>query len=164
MASWHGVALRRSKGDAVHAVCIDNLSMLAPAALKLSPSTATSHPLTAILLLFYSSPLSTILLVLRTRNSSSLQLPLSVMNIINGAWWQRGVFWARAASCGARLPEMWEASGAPTWLRVMPRLSRGTFPTTFDRLFSSTLCCHPACLQAASGWSTASPSAICLLR
>ena len=50
-------------------------------------------PFAAILLLFYSSPLSTILLVLRTRNSSSLQLPLSVMNIINGAWWQRGVFW-----------------------------------------------------------------------
>lgn len=41
----------------------------------------------AILLLFYSSPLSTILLVLRTRNSSSLQLPLSVMNIINGSLW-----------------------------------------------------------------------------
>lgn len=55
----------------------------------------SSNP-AAILLLFYSSPLSTILLVLRTRNSSSLQLPLSVMNIVNGGqgWRQGSGMWS----------------------------------------------------------------------
>ena len=41
----------------------------------------------AILLIFYASPLSTLLEVLRTRCSASLNLPLSVMNVINGSLW-----------------------------------------------------------------------------
>ena len=42
-------------------------------------------PLAAILIIFYAAPLSTCLEVLRTRCSASLNLPLSVMNVINGA-------------------------------------------------------------------------------
>ncbi|KAL4452035.1 hypothetical protein ABPG75_007697 [Micractinium tetrahymenae] len=41
----------------------------------------------AILIIFYASPLSTCLEVLRTRCSASLNLPLSVMNVINGTLW-----------------------------------------------------------------------------
>lgn len=47
----------------------------------------TRRPCTAILLIFYASPLSTIFEVVRTRNSASLQLPLSVMNAVNGGLW-----------------------------------------------------------------------------
>lgn len=41
----------------------------------------------AILIIFYAAPLSTCLEVLRTRCSASLNLPLSVMNVINGSLW-----------------------------------------------------------------------------
>jgi solute carrier family 50 protein (sugar transporter) len=41
----------------------------------------------AILLLFYASPLSTVVEVVRSRSSDSLHLPLSVMNIVNGSLW-----------------------------------------------------------------------------
>ena len=52
--------------------------------LLLTPALPLCSGAAAILLLFYSAPLSTVLLVLRTRNSVSLQLSLSVMNLING--------------------------------------------------------------------------------
>ena len=41
----------------------------------------------AILIIFYAAPLSTVMGVLRTRSSATLNLPLSVMNIINGGLW-----------------------------------------------------------------------------
>lgn len=41
----------------------------------------------AILLIFYASPLSTVLEVVRSRSSATLNLPLSVMNVINGTLW-----------------------------------------------------------------------------
>ena len=41
----------------------------------------------AILLVFYCSPLTTVLEVLRNKSSASLHLPLSVMTIINGTLW-----------------------------------------------------------------------------
>jgi uncharacterized protein with PQ loop repeat len=40
-----------------------------------------------ILFCYYMSPLATLALVLRTRNSSSLTLPLCVMNTVNGCLW-----------------------------------------------------------------------------
>eukprot|EP00887_Chlorella_sp_A99_P007766 scaffold20.g7766.t1 len=41
----------------------------------------------AILLMYYAAPLSTILTVVRTRNSSSLFFPLAIMNSVNGTLW-----------------------------------------------------------------------------
>lgn len=41
----------------------------------------------AILLVYYTAPLSTIYKVIKTRNSSSLYWPLSVMNVVNGTLW-----------------------------------------------------------------------------
>lgn len=41
----------------------------------------------AILLIFYAAPLSTVLEVVRTRSSATLNLPLSVMNVVNGSLW-----------------------------------------------------------------------------
>jgi solute carrier family 50 protein (sugar transporter) len=41
----------------------------------------------AILLVYYAAPLSTIITVVRTRNSASLHMPLSIMNTINGVLW-----------------------------------------------------------------------------
>ena len=40
-----------------------------------------------ILLVFYCSPLTALLQVFRTRSSSSLHLPLSIMTILNGSLW-----------------------------------------------------------------------------
>ena len=36
---------------------------------------------------FYLSPLSTLLHVLRSKSSASLHLPLSIMTIVNGGLW-----------------------------------------------------------------------------
>jgi solute carrier family 50 protein (sugar transporter) len=41
----------------------------------------------SVLLVFYASPLSALARVLRSRNSSSLQLPFAAMNAANGALW-----------------------------------------------------------------------------
>ena len=41
----------------------------------------------AILLCFYTSPLSTVANIIKTKDSSSLTLPLCVMNIVNGTLW-----------------------------------------------------------------------------
>ena len=52
-----------------------------------TPCPLPSPSFAAILLLFYSAPLSTILEVVRTRSSATLNLPLSVMNVVNGSLW-----------------------------------------------------------------------------
>ena len=41
----------------------------------------------AILLMYYAAPLSTIITVIKTKNAASLNLPLSVMQCINGCLW-----------------------------------------------------------------------------
>jgi uncharacterized protein with PQ loop repeat len=40
-----------------------------------------------VLFMYYTSPLSTLADVLRHRDSSSLTLPMSVMNVVNGLLW-----------------------------------------------------------------------------
>jgi len=41
----------------------------------------------AILVLYYTAPLSTVLTVVRTRNTASIYWPLSLMNCLNGSLW-----------------------------------------------------------------------------
>ena len=41
----------------------------------------------AILLIFYCSPLTTVMDVFRSKCSASLHMPLSIMTIINGSLW-----------------------------------------------------------------------------
>jgi hypothetical protein len=45
------------------------------------------HAANSILFCYYLSPLATLALVLKTRSSASLTLPLCVMNIVNGSLW-----------------------------------------------------------------------------
>ena len=94
---------------------------------------------------YFLAPLSTLLHVLRHRNSASLVLPLSIMNTLNG------VLWATYGLAALSDPFVWVPNAFGATLGVIQMVLKLTIPSDDEAGCAALTCC-----------AVATPPSLCL--
>ena len=92
-----------------------------------------------ILVFYFMAPLSTLLQVLRQRDSSSLVLALSVMNTLNG------LLWASYGIFALGDPLVWAPNAFGATLGIVQTVLKLTIPSKENQYASPTHCCASEC-------------------